>query len=79
MALKKRSIEDIERSGGLFGQAELVALTRREAGSDSEGEELLLMEEVLESRAAGRNMSTVNDVQAQLVDEKKRRLLDKYS
>ena len=79
VALKKRSIEDIDRSGGLFGETELAALTKREAGSDSEEEELMLMKQVLEARAAGKSMSAVSDVQAQLVDEKKRRLLEEYS
>ena len=48
-ATKKRLVEEVRRSGGLFGTAELAALTSAEDGVDEE----TLIEQVLKKATGG--------------------------
>lgn len=80
-ALKKRSIDDIQRSGGLFGQDVLSELKKCEAGSESEEEELCFMHQVLVASEGARSFDAgpspdMAAIQLNLMSDKKRRLLD---
>lgn len=81
---KKRALNDIQRSGGLYGQDSLAELKKREEGSLSEEEEIEFLQQIFKCSQEAKNANLelkpdLSDIQSSIVNDKKRKLLEQFS
>jgi hypothetical protein len=82
---KKRALDDVKRSGGVFGREQLAALEAQQTEGNSDEEDLAVLKQlngrfvVEDSDAAHVVVPSQSDIQATITAEKKRRLLEMYS
>lgn len=83
---KKRALDDVKRSGGVFGREQLAVLEAQQGDGNSDEEDLGLLKQFTGQQVDGEDSDAVHvvvpsqsDIQASVTEEKKRRLLEMYS
>lgn len=84
--MKRQALSEVHRSGGVYGKEKLDLLRNQETLSDSEAEELVLMERLVSGESGTFDVARqvpqelpAADATSAMVQEKKRRLLDDLS